>query len=76
MSSRSNEEVKKSTGDPQPGVGDNGGPPIQKLTARNKIERIKEVLDMDINGTQKLIGIRIIADADTAVRRKPWPRPV
>lgn len=45
--------------------GHNGGPPIQKLTAKNKVERIKEVLDMDISAAQKCVGIRIIADADT-----------
>jgi hypothetical protein len=45
-------------------VGHNGGPKLQKLTAKNKVERIKEVLDMDISAAQKCIGIRIIADAD------------
>lgn len=46
-------------------IGHNGGPKIQKLTSKHKVERIKEVLDMDISAAQKCIGIRIIADADT-----------
>lgn len=65
MNSRSKAEVKISPHDPQRGVGDNGGPKLQKLTAKNKVERIKEVLDMEISAAQKCIGIRIIADADT-----------
>jgi hypothetical protein len=56
--------VKISPHDPQRGVGDNGGPQLKKLTAKGKVERIKEVLDMDISSAQKCIGIRIIADAD------------
>jgi len=46
-------------------IGHNGGPKLQRLTAKHKIERIQKVLDMDISGTSKLIGIRIIADADS-----------
>jgi hypothetical protein len=45
-------------------IGHNGGPKIQKFTSKHKVERIKEVLDMDISAAQKCIGIRIIADAD------------
>lgn len=54
----------QSPGDAQRGVGDNGGPQLKKLTSKGKVERIKEVLDMDISAAQKCIGIRIIADAD------------
>jgi hypothetical protein len=56
---------KTSPNGPQRGIGDNGGPRLQKFTAKNKVERIKEVLDMDISAAQKCVGIRIIADADT-----------
>lgn len=56
---------KPRTEHPQPGIGDNGGPKLSKFTAKGKVERIKEVLDMDISSAQKCIGIRIIADADT-----------
>lgn len=66
MNSRNNENCNQnSTGCAQPGAGHNGGPPIRKLTSKHKVERIKEVLDMDISAAQKCIGIRIIADADT-----------
>jgi hypothetical protein len=64
MNNTTDAEVKISPHDPQRGVGDNGGPQIKKLTAKGKVERIKEVLDMDISAAQKCIGIRIIADAD------------
>lgn len=60
------QDVNKAAGaSTSPGMGDNGGPKLQKLTAKGKVERIKDVLDMDISAAQKCIGIRIIADADT-----------
>src|SRR5688572_5041890 len=46
-------------------IGHNGGPPLQKFTAKRKIERIKEVLGMhDISAAQKCIGVGIICEAD------------
>ena len=46
-------------------TGDNGGPKLKKLTAVRKVERIREVLEMDISSAQKCIGVSIICDADT-----------
>jgi hypothetical protein len=46
------------------GIGDNGGPPLQKFTAKHKIDRIREVLDMDITAHQKCVGVGIIVEAD------------
>jgi hypothetical protein len=51
--------------DPQRGIGDNGGPRLQKFTAKQKVERIKEVLDMDITAAQKCVGVAVICEADT-----------
>lgn len=65
MSSRNEEEVKNPTINPQRGIGDNGGPRLQKFTAKHKVERIKEVLDMDISAAQKCVGIGVICEADT-----------
>jgi hypothetical protein len=54
-----------SPSDPQRGLGDNGGPPLQKLTSKKKIERIKEVLDMEkLSAAQKCVGIAIVCEAD------------
>jgi hypothetical protein len=47
------------------GIGDNGGPKIEKFTAKNKIDRIREVLDMDITAHQKCVGVGIIVEADS-----------
>lgn len=47
------------------GIGDNGGPPFQKFTARQKLEHITRVLEMDITAAQKCVGIGIIVEADT-----------
>lgn len=47
------------------GIGDNGGPSIQKFTARQKLEHITRVLEMDITAAQKCVGIGIIVEADT-----------
>jgi hypothetical protein len=46
------------------GIGDNGGPPLQKFTAKHKVDRIREVLEMDITPSQKCVGIGIIVEAD------------
>ena len=46
------------------GIGDNGGPPLQKFTAKHKLDRIREVLDMDITAQQKCVGVGIIVEAD------------
>jgi Fe2+ or Zn2+ uptake regulation protein len=48
----------------QRGIGDNGGPPLQKFTAKHKVDRIREVLEMDITSSQKCVGIGIIVEAD------------
>jgi Fe2+ or Zn2+ uptake regulation protein len=55
----------KSPGNAQPGRGHNGGPPLQKFTAKHKVERIREVLEMDITAAQKCVGIGIVVEADT-----------
>ncbi len=47
------------------GIGDNGGPKLEKFTAKHKIERIREVLGMDITAAQKCVGIGIVVEADT-----------
>lgn len=47
------------------GIGDNGGPKLEKFTAAKKIDRIREVLEMDITAHQKCVGVGIIVEADT-----------
>lgn len=47
------------------GIGDNGGPKMEKFTAAKKIDRIREVLEMDITAHQKCVGVGIIVEADT-----------
>ena len=46
-------------------IGHNGGPRIEKFTAKNKIDRIRDLLEMDITATQKCVGIGIVVEADT-----------
>lgn len=48
-----------------PLINHNGGPKLQKFTAKHKVERIKEVLDMEISAAQKCVGIGVICEADT-----------
>jgi len=45
--------------------GDNGGPPSIPLTAKTKLECIKNILDReDLTSAQKCVGVGIIAHAD------------
>lgn len=47
------------------GIGDNGGPPLVPLTAKTKLECVKQLLErIDITAAQKCIGAMMIVQAD------------
>jgi hypothetical protein len=56
---------KPRTEHPQPGIGDNGGPKLKKLTPQGKVDRVLEVFRMeDISAAQKVIAATFVCLAD------------
>src|SRR5690606_39514966 len=47
------------------GIGHNGGPTLQKLTTKQKVELIRRIMEMpDLTAAQKCVGVGIVVEAD------------